>query len=57
MALSLKKTRGDGRMSGASVSRSGRLANPNAAGSNPDLVGLNPGQVKQMTLKLIIVAS
>ena len=40
-----------------SISSSERLENLNIAGSNLDLAGLNAGQVKPMTLKLILVAS
>ena len=48
--LSLEQTRECGRMSRTSFSRFGRLENPNIA-------CLNPGRVKPMTLKLIIVTS
>ena len=44
-------TRRDGRTTRASVSRAGRSGNLNPAGSNLDPAGLNPGQVKLMTLK------
>ena len=46
-----------GRMTKMLASRFGRLGNPKVAGSNPDLVFLNPGQIKPMTLKSILVAS
>ena len=42
-------------MSRVSVSRSGGLGNSNLAGSNLDLVGLNPGGVKPITLKLLLL--
>ena len=38
------------------VSRAGRSGNLNLAGSNLDPAGLNPGRVKPMALKLILVA-
>ena len=44
-------------MSRASVSHAERLGNPNLAGSNSVPAGLNAGQVKAMTLKLILGAS
>ena len=43
-------------MSRASVSRIGILGNPNLVRSNPDPACSNPGGVKSMTLKLILVA-
>ena len=46
-----------GQMSRASASHSDRSGNPKVAGSNPDLAFSNPGRVKPMTLKLILVAS
>ena len=45
-----------GRMSRASTSRSGRSENLKFMASNPDHAVLNPGWVKRMTLKLILVA-
>ena len=45
-----------GRMSRAPASGSGRLGNPKITGLSPEPAGLNPGQVKPMTLKLILVA-
>ena len=44
------QTRLDGQMSSASISPFGKLG-------NSDHVGLNPGQVKIMTLTLILIAS
>ena len=49
-AVLYSATRREGRMSRASVPHSGRARNPNLAGSNP-------GRIKPMTLKLILVAS
>ena len=39
-----------------SASRSERSGNTKVVGSNPDLTVSNPGQVKPMTLQLILVA-
>ena len=50
-------TRRDGQMSRASISRAGRSGNPKVADWRSDPVGLIPGQVTPMTLKLICVAS
>ena len=47
----------DRRMSKASAFRSGRLGNLKVVGSNAALTFfLNPGRVKPMTIKLILVA-
>ena len=46
-----------GRLRKMLTSHIGRLGNRNLLGSNPDSVGLNPGRVKPMTLKLILVVS
>ena len=48
--LTRARTRRDGRVSKASVSRFGRSG-------DSDVVGLKPGGVKTITLKLILVAS
>ena len=47
----------DCRMSRALASHSGRLMNLKIVSSNPEPIGLNPGRVKRMTLKLILVTS
>ena len=41
--------------SGQTSSASERLGNPKVKGSNLELAVLNPGQMKTMTLKLILV--
>ena len=46
-----------GRMSRASASCSGRSGKLNVTGSNLELAFSNPGRVKPMTVKLIIVPS
>ena len=45
-----------GSMSRASASHSGRSGNLKVTGLNPDLTFSNPGQVKAMTVKLILAA-
>ena len=47
----------DKEMSRAPALYAGRPGKPNLMGSNPDLADLNPGRVKPMTLKLILVTS
>ena len=42
-------------MSKASTSHSGRSGNPKVAGSSLDIVVLNAGRVKPMSLQLILV--
>ena len=46
-----------GRMSRASASRAGRSGNPILIGSSLESLGSNPGRVKPMTLRLILVVS
>ena len=45
------------RMSRVPASRAGRSKNPKISGSIPKPAGSNPGRVKPMTFKLILVAS
>ena len=45
------------RMSRVPASHSGGSGLPKISGLGPEPVGLNPGQVKSMTLKLILVTS
>ena len=46
-----------GRMSRVPASYSWKSGNPKIAGSSPESTGLNPGQVKVVTIKFILVPS